>query len=175
MTTIIGIDPGLKGAIAFLDGARDEVWIEPTPTLSAKEYDEGRMWGLIHERSSHWDIAYIEQVQAFPTQGRSSAVKSGIGQGLWRMVLTSMDIPYTIVSPRKWQRVMFAGIPKQYKPQRGVPLTKCRPILATKLMSIIAAKRLFPGVSLRRTDKCKKDDHNMADALLIAAYGRRQT
>ena len=160
MTTFIGIDPGLKGAVAFLDGDDGLVTIIPTPILSTTEYDEFGMIELITHDTFHYEnaTAYIEQVQAFPGQGRSSAVKIGLGQGLWRMVLTAHAIPYTIVSPVKWQRTMFAGVPKQN----------------TKKMSIIAAKRLFPGVSLCRTEKCKKDDHNMADALLIAEYGRRQ-
>lgn len=153
MPTIIGIDPGLKGAVAAVDG--DEVLVWPT-VIYGREYDEHWMWDQITLASPA--RAFVEQVQAFPKQGRSSAVKIGLGQGLWRMALIANGMSYTIVSPRKWQNVMFAGVSKQ----------------DTKKMSIIAAKRLFPGVSLRRTDKCRVDDHNMADALLIAEYGRRQ-
>lgn len=159
MSTFIGIDPGLKGAIAFLRST-DLVRIVPTPTCG-NEYDEFEMSELIAievAKEERVAGAYIEQVQAFPGQGRSSAVKIGLGQGLWRMALTTCGVSRTIVNPRKWQRVMFAGVSKQ----------------DTKKMSIIAAKRLFPGVSLRRTEKCRTDDHNMADALLIAEYGRRQ-
>jgi hypothetical protein len=43
----------------------------------------------------------------------------------------------------------------------------------TKQRSIIAAKRLFPEVSLRRTERSRKDDDGISDAILLAEYGRR--
>ena len=42
-----------------------------------------------------------------------------------------------------------------------------------KVMSILAAQRLFPNHDLRRTEACKKPDDNLVDSLLIAEYGRR--
>ena len=42
-----------------------------------------------------------------------------------------------------------------------------------KNTSIEVCKRLFPGVNLKATDRCKKDHDGMAEALLIAEYGRR--
>jgi hypothetical protein len=42
-----------------------------------------------------------------------------------------------------------------------------------KVMSVLAAKRLFPRQDLRRTPNCTKPDDNLTDSLLIAEYGRR--
>lgn len=42
-----------------------------------------------------------------------------------------------------------------------------------KKMSIVAAHRIFPDVSLKRTNRSLKDDDNFADSLLMAEYGRR--
>ena len=41
-------------------------------------------------------------------------------------------------------------------------------------MSILAAKRLYPTVSLKRTERCSNDDDNIADSLLLAAYGLKK-
>jgi len=78
--------------------------------------------------------------------------------GLIEGVCIGVGIPYTIVPPREWQKVMLSGVSKK---------------LNTKAASILIAKRLYPGVSLRATERCTTDHHGMSDALLIAEYGRR--
>jgi len=42
-----------------------------------------------------------------------------------------------------------------------------------KNSSIEVAKRLFPGIDLRRTERSRKDDDGLAEALLMAEYARR--
>lgn len=169
----VGIDPGLKGAIAFLDGSDDTVRIKTTPTLGAKDYDTKGMYHLLAEVYLPNSHIFIEDVITIPGKTSIKAAKTiGRGAGLWEGLAAAMfNRPLTVIPAKEWQKAMFAGIPRRYKKKRTA---KGKLRLDTKLMSIIAAKRLFPDVSLRRTDKCKKDDHNMADALLIAAYGRRQ-
>ena len=44
----------------------------------------------------------------------------------------------------------------------------------TKQRSVIAAQRLFPGVSLLPTERSRKASDGLADALLLASYGQRQ-
>jgi hypothetical protein len=160
MTAIIGIDPGFKGAVAFLTGGSGgtDAYVIPTPLLGSGIYDEAAIFDLVRRYKTLHVHAIIEQAQAFPKQGVSSTFKTGFGYGLWRMALVADEIPYTVVSPARWQRAMFVGVTKA----------------DSKKMSIVAAKRLFPGVSLKRTVRSRVDDHNMADALLIAEYGRRQ-
>ena len=157
MTTFIGIDPGKKGAIAIID---DAVTVHKAPVVESKKgktgYDEPGMWDFL--RHIEHGFTAIEQVQSFPEQGSSSAVSIGFGQGLWRGMLVAAGIPYHVVGPRTWQKALLVDVDKS----------------DTKAASIIVAKRLFPGVSLRATDRCQKDDHNMADALLIAEYARRE-
>jgi hypothetical protein len=36
------------------------------------------------------------------------------------------------------------------------------------------AKRLFPGVNLLPSDRCRKESDGMSDALLICEYARRK-
>ena len=158
---VIGIDGGLRGGLAFLDGQGIFPVVLSIPILtvgkSKRVYDEQairkELWRTLP--SSH---AFIESAQAMPKQGVSSMFKIGECYGLMRGLLAGLCIPYEVVRPREWQREMFKGVDSS----------------DTKKASILVAKRLFPGVSLRRTHKCRTDSDGMADALLIAEYGRRR-
>jgi hypothetical protein len=44
----------------------------------------------------------------------------------------------------------------------------------TKQTSFNAAKRIFPAVDLRKTERCKNLDDNKCDSLLISEYARRK-
>ena len=67
-------------------------------------------------------------------------------------MLDALGIPYQLVIPQKWKA--FFGV------------------TADKNTSIACAHRLFPKVSLRKTERCKKDHDGLAEALLMASYAR---
>lgn len=152
----IGIDPGKQGAVAVI--RRDEVVIEPVPLIGKKEYDIRAMHALLPSRYLDEECrAVIERVHAMPGQGRTSMLSIGYGSGIWHTLLTLSDIPFTVVSAVSWQKIMLAGVARDDR----------------KAASILVAKRLFPTVDLRRTQNCRVDDHNFADALLVAEFCRR--
>lgn len=159
MATYIGIDNGLKGGIAIIDGA---VTVHKMPLVPGKKgargkLDEPALLALLAEVAVGDVFACIESVQAGPKLRALTALTFGYGHGLTRGILVALGIPYAIVRPKAWQRVMLPGTPKGQ----------------TKQASVIVAGQLFPGVRLRATDKCTTDDHNLADALLMAEYARR--
>jgi len=168
MTRIIGIDPGVSGAIAILD---DAVTVHPMPTIAVpgrgkarrSEFDEPSIVALFEEASRNGLVrhAFIERAYPMPKQGSVSGFNFGCGWGILRGILAAFRIPYTIVSARTWQKVMITGIPAGDRK-------------SAKLASVLRAKQLFSSVSLRRTEASRKDDDGMAEALLIAEYGRRQ-
>ena len=43
-----------------------------------------------------------------------------------------------------------------------------------KAASVETCRRLFPGVALRPSERCRKDSDGMAEALLMAEYARRR-
>ena len=92
------------------------------------------------------DKAYLEQVSAFPGQGVTSCFHFGENYGWWQGVLVSCGIPFERVAPMKWQTKMGCrtGGDKNVSKQR--------------------AQGLWPKI---------KVTHAIADALLIAEYGRR--
>ena len=93
------------------------------------------------------DFAVIERVHAFPGQGVSSTFKFGRHYGFLRGVLTTCGIPWDDVSPATWQRSLRC-------------LTK-----GDKNVTKSKAQQLWPGLIIT---------HAIADALLIAEWGRRE-
>jgi len=91
--------------------------------------------------------AYLELIHAMPKNGSQSAFKMGQSDGRLRLALTALEIPYDAVTPVKWQNVM-----------------QCR-TGGDKNISKARAQALFPSLKIT---------HAIADALLIAEFGRRK-
>lgn len=161
MSTTIGIDCGLTGAVALIG---EHSWVvRVTPTLpkgkTGHQYNDAGMAAMLaacQHALPQVGLVVLEKQQAMPGQGVSSMFSVGLGFGLWRGIIAALGLPMLIVHPRTWQKVMLRDIPGD----------------DTKARSIIAASRLFPGVDLKRTPRCKGPDHNFADALLLAQYGQ---
>ena len=137
----MGIDPGYSGSVAVVDegGAIFEVI-----RLDRTEHDVSTAVGVWAPRIQ---MAYLEKVHSMPRQGVSSTFKFGTSYGFCRGVLVSHAIPFTEVTPAKWQQAMG-----------------CRSG-GDKNVTKAAAQRLWPS---------EKVTHRTADAMLIAEYGRRK-
>jgi hypothetical protein len=155
---IVGVDPGLKGAIALLDSSNGETEVLVMPVIEGKrpEYDLPSIKCLLNYPHTH---VVVERPQPLPSSiaGTIANFHRGRSLGLWEALCCGMSIPVSFVSPRKWQQEMLDGIPGE----------------DTKQRSLVAARRLFPTVDLKRTPRCTKLDDGFSDALLIAEYGRR--
>lgn len=148
----IGIDPGRNGAIALLGNSPESTVVYP---YSAENFIKPlRSMAAAWQFSEEKVIACVEHVNAMPGQGVVSMFNFGQNFGYIRGMLEALQIPYELVRPQKWK--------KEFS------------ITGKKNSSIEVCKRLFPDVSLRRTDRCRKDDDNMAEALLLAEYARRR-
>ena len=96
----------------------------------------------------------LEHVHAMPGQGVTSMFNFGQNFGWVQGVLEAMGVSYELVQPQKWK--------KEFS------------ITGDKNSSIMVCKRLFPGVSLLPTERCRKDNDGMAEALLMAEYAKRR-
>lgn len=141
----IGIDPGKSGAFAAIDKDGQLAAVVP---WDAQEF-------IKFARASKYTtmMACVEKVGARPGQGVTSMFNFGKSVGQIEGILETLEIPYQLVPPQKWKKEYSLG--------------------SDKKQSIEVCKRLFPDVSLRRTDKCRTDDNGMAEALLMAEYARR--
>lgn len=159
---VVGIDVGLDGGIAVLRVGHEETMHAtafPMPVLGGKGKRCINETGLKSMLAGLGDIGmvFVERAHPMPKQGASSGFNFGVTYGLICGIVVGLGIPYTVVSAVTWQKVMLAGTP-------GTD---------TKQRSIMAACRLFPTLDLRATERCRKLHDGMADALLIAEYGRR--
>jgi len=155
MLRTLGIDPGKTGALAMITPHGHMAADTPTITMNGKKIiDERRMVEVFRSIVAKKPIfVFLEMVHAMPKQGVVSMFTFGKSFGIWLGILASHDVPYELVTPQKWKAQMLAGV-------EGTD---------NKAKSVIVAKRLFPENS-----GWKKKDHNKAEALLIAEWGRRK-
>lgn len=142
--TFIGIDPGKSGAMAIINGK----------TVTTVPFDEEAYADALARVDETNAFAIVERVNAMPGQGVTSMFSFGANYGFIQGLLTANRIPFEIVMPQRWKK------------EFGVT--------SDKNTSIAVAQRLFPDVSLMRTEKCRKPDNNTAEALLLAEYARRK-
>ena len=164
----VGVDPGKRGAMAAIEGdPSSPVYVErlPIPIIKGKkghsrdEYDLAAIRDLLLRWGrSRGCFVTVEKSQPMPREkgGHLANFQAGVSRG-WEWMLTALYVPYQLVHPKTWQKVMHAGTPGE----------------DTKQKSIMAAQRLFPHIELRRTPRSKLLDDGIAEALLLAEYGRR--
>ena len=142
----IGIDPGRSGALAI-------IW--NTGEVELIPFDKAGYVNAI-SRASETDECKccLEHVSAMPGQGVTSTFNFGENFGWIQGILDAFGVSYELVRPLKWKREFSAT--------------------SDKNTSIEVCKRLFPNVSLKRTEKCRKDDDGNAEAVLLAEYARRK-
>lgn len=151
---VLGIDPGLSGALASWDGITLTLLEMP----AVKSTGRGRIvvWSAL---SLAWDEhfpdvthAFLERVQAQPKDGGSSAFKFGTVFGGLQGMIAAKGVPSTLVTPRVWMKQMGVG---------G----------GDKTASVIRASELFPedAAQFRGPRGGLKD--GVAEASLIALYG----
>jgi len=148
--TVIGIDPGINGGIAWIVDGKPCVEKMPDTVKDLWELLVSITNGFVAFRGSNALMfkAYIEAVTSSPQMGVKSAFTFGQGLGRLEMALTAAGIPFERVRPQQWQKAMkcMSGGNKN--------VTKAR------------AQELFPSLKIT---------HATADALLIAEYGRRES
>src|ERR1019366_6452496 len=99
---ILGIDPGLSGAISFFFPASpDRVAAEDTPVVDGR-VDAVTLTARIHQMMP--SFAIIENVHSMPKQGVSSTFKFGMAFGVVQGVVGALAIPYLLVTPQVWKK-----------------------------------------------------------------------
>ena len=153
---IIGIDPGISGAISFFEEGRIKEVIE-MPTMAEgkknkKQVNGPQIFNEISRRINKIEIkniiVVIEQVSAMPGQGVTSMFNFGQSFGVLKGICSAMQLPMQFVRPIKWKK--YFGLIKAEKDASR-----------TKVIEI------FPYIS---SELSRKKDSNKADAILIASY-----
>lgn len=161
MKAILGIDPGLSGALALLDanygyaGAALQVVDMPTLTITTNGKKRKRIdlanlatWFDLH--ASSIEKAVIEDVNAMPGQGVSSMFKFGCVFGNLEAFVAAHFIKVETVRPQVWKKHFG--------------------LTADKDAARLHASRLLPAFSSLWSRSC---DDGRAEAALLALYGGR--
>ena len=141
----IGIDPGKEGALAGID--------TEAPAPFAVPFSERGYLDVLRDIDPGKSIVALEKVAAMPGQGVTSMFNFGCGFGWIQGILEALRFPYELVPPQRWKKAFG--------------------VTSDKHTSIRAAQRLFPGVSLLASPRCRIENDGMAEALLLAEYARR--
>jgi crossover junction endodeoxyribonuclease RuvC len=143
---ILGIDPGLSGAIAFYFPETPGRIIAQDLPLADGEICAPLLADII--RSFAPSMAIIERVAARPGQGVCSMFSFGRADGTVRGILGALGVPMHFATPTKWKRHFRLSSDKE----------EARAL----------ALRLFPACA----DHFRlKKHHGRAEAALIARFG----
>lgn len=147
----IGIDPGMKGGVAFTCNEKKHYAAFPMPQTRRQLCD------LLYSIKALYDQdtikAVVECVHSMPKQGVASTFKFGKGYGEVLGILAALGVEIHEPTPQAWKKLMLAGTDKG------------------KDASIQVAENMFPDIQLVLKG-CRKPHDGMAEALLMAEYGR---
>lgn len=151
---VIGIDPGLSGAIAVL-GDFEQVMKLP---VVDKDIDISKVtdWLIDLTRKDNYTLAVIEKVGAMSKNGMKQGVTSmfrfGHATGEVTGMIKTLGIPLMRATPQQWKKVVLAGTSKD------------------KDAAIAYVRMRYPELSLLPTPRSRVPDNGMADAVCIAEY-----
>ena len=153
---IIGIDPGISGAICFFeDGQVKEIIDMPVMADGKKnkrQINGPQVYNEILKRINKLQkkdiIVVMEQVSAMPGQGVTSMFNFGQSFGVLKGICSAMQLSMFFIRPAKWKK--YFGLIKTEKDASR-----------TKVIEI------FPYIS---SELSRKKDSNKADAVLIASF-----
>ena len=151
---IIGIDPGLSGAIAILENNK-VLNIFDIPVMSEgkknkRQLNSALLVSLLKENiQTNEEVAVVvEQVNAMPGQGVTSMFNFGQTFGALKGICAALELPIFFVRPSKWKKHFEL-------------------INSSKDASRTKTIEMYPKLSSQLS---KKKDVNKSDAILIARY-----
>jgi hypothetical protein len=164
---VAGIDPGAKGAIAFVNENMSAVTIfdwkevesDPKPIYDLLT----SVTSLVTIESVHPQRYLDKQTNQWKPEGGISSFSLGRNLGAWEMLLKLAKVPYIVVTPQRWQR----GV----KGKPGV-LDKFSDKGDIKQQVWEFAKRRWPKSELSGPRGGRLDGRS--DALCLALYALRE-
>ena len=151
---IIGIDPGITGAISILENSK-VIEVHETPTMidgkkNKRQVNGAQITNIIKKwlNKDKEVIVVVEHVNAMPGQGVTSMFNFGQSFGVIKGICSALSLPIYFVRPTKWKK-HFNLIKTNKEASR------------TKVIEI------YPNISAQLS---RKKDSNKADAILIARY-----
>ena len=151
---IIGIDPGINGAISIIENKKI-LEVYDTPTMidgkkNKRQINSAQVTNIIKERlnTDKEVVVVVEHVNAMPGQGVTSMFNFGQSFGVIKGICAALNLPIYFVRPTKWKK--YFNLIKTNKDASRTKVIEVYPEISSKLH--------------------RKKDSNRADAILIALY-----
>ena len=151
---VVGIDPGLSGAIAILENKKVlgifEMPVMPEGKKNKRQLNSDQLVNILRDNVKiNEEIAVVvEQVNAMPGQGVTSMFNFGQTFGAIKGVCAALNLPIYLVRPSKWKKHFEL-------------------INSSKDSSRTKVIEMYPSLSAQLS---KKKDVNKSDAILIARF-----
>ena len=151
---IIGIDPGINGAISVIENKKI-LEVYDTPTMidgkkNKRQINSAQVTNIIKDRLNNNKevVVVVEHVNAMPGQGVTSMFNFGQSFGVIKGICAALSLPIYFVRPSKWKK--HFNLIKTNKDASRTKVIEVYPEISSKLH--------------------RKKDSNRADAILIALY-----
>ena len=151
---IIGIDPGINGAISVIENKKI-IEVYDTPTMidgkkNKRQINGAQVTNIFKERLNGEKevVVVVEHVNAMPGQGVTSMFNFGQSFGVIKGICAALNLPIYFVRPAKWKK--HFNLIKTNKDASRTKVIEVYPEISSKLH--------------------RKKDSNRADAILIALY-----
>ena len=151
---IIGIDPGISGAISVVENKKI-LEVYDTPTMidgkkNKRQINSAQVSSIIKERLNTGKevVVVVEHVNAMPGQGVTSMFNFGQSFGVIKGICAALNLPIYFIRPTKWKK--HFNLIKTNKDASRTKVIQVYPEISSKLS--------------------RKKDSNKADAILIARY-----
>lgn len=154
----IGVDPGVHGGLAFIDGELNTLAVYPMPIIGDKEYDIQHIKNTLQlyaKNNPQNCFSTIEKQHCMPGEGLPRTFKTGMGFGILLGLFAGLNIPHQVVAAKAWQNKIFRGLPAKQD---------------TKVSSAVIATRLFPNTNFRASERARTIADGMTDAACIAVF-----
>lgn len=158
---VIGVDPGLTGALGMLGHRAEYLRVADIPTMARlgpkaavkNQVNGAALAELLHGWLEDYDrneIAFfIETPIAFPGQHVATIAAAFLTAGIIEGVLSARHFAHQLVRPADWKKALGLSADKDQARTRAI--------------------RLYPDAPLALAKH-----HNRAEALLIARYGHER-
>jgi hypothetical protein len=168
----MGVDPGLSGAWAIINSEREVVRTALMPTFiytkgrgkKVKDYrhidcsELYKDWQEVSGSANGNLICTLEEQRGLPGQSSVATFTFGVVYGITKALLTATSIDYSLVTPSVWKKSIIGPCEEEN----------------LKVCSVAKCKEIFPDANLIVKKKGRVADANIAEALLLAEYCRRE-
>lgn len=159
MSFYLGIDPGKKGGYAIIDKNGELVAYDKMPKRELLLLEILQEHLTVMKKGDILVVLEQQWLRPGASQGSKSVGSYHQHIGKLKLILETLGLGFEEVSPQRWKKYFDVGLKKGEDKK------------LKKQKTIDKVKVLFPGVDLQ-PGKCRVDHDGIADAILIAEYGR---